>query len=76
MEYIVTTTTMTVHPKDKHPVYGEDITRVSLSSDGADSYLVLEQEGRKIRVDPDELEKILVVARKLIEGVKDYDTRD
>jgi hypothetical protein len=49
---------------------------VSLSSDGADSYLVLEQEGRKIRVDPDELEKILVVARKLIEGVKDYDTRD
>jgi hypothetical protein len=35
----------------------------------------LEQEGRKIKVDPDELEVILNAAKKLMEGVKDYDKK-
>ena len=71
MEYKTTITQFTIHRKDESAVFGESATRVKLEDEGAGGYLILEQDGGSIRLDPEELDLIIAEARKLMGQFKD-----
>ena len=66
MEYKTTITQVAVHKSNDSPVFGESATRIKLEDEGAGGYLVIEQDGGSIRLDPEELELIIVEARKIM----------
>ena len=70
-DYKTTITQVTIHKADESAVFGESATRVKLEDEGAGGYLVIEQEDGSIRVDPEELELIIVEARKLMAQFED-----
>ena len=71
MEYKTTITQVTVHKADESAVFSESRTNIKLEDEGAGGYLVIEQEDGSIRVDPEELELIIVEARKLMAQFED-----
>ena len=66
-----TTLTVSVHQPDTNPMYGLVSTHVSIDDEGGGGYVVLQQhddvcEPGKIRLDLEELEEIVEVARALM----------
>lgn len=70
-EYKTTITQVTIHKADDSAVFGESATRIKLEDEGAGGYLVIEQEDGSIRVDLEELELVIVEARKIMAQFKD-----
>lgn len=71
MEYKTTITQVTIHKADESAVFGESATRVKLEDEGSGGYLVIEQDGGSIRLDPEELDLIIAEAKKLMAQFKD-----
>ena len=71
MEYKTTTTQITIHRKDENAVFGESAIRIKIEDEGAGGYLVIEQDESSIRVDPEELELIILEARKIMAQFED-----
>lgn len=70
-EYTNTILKVSVHIKGVNPVYGENITHVSVDDECGGGFIVLEQydddiKPGMVRVNMDELEAIVKVARDLI----------
>lgn len=67
-----TTLTVAVHRKGQNPVYGEGVTRVSVTDEAAGPFIevrqVVESDEDCLRLDLDELEKVVEVARELVGG--------
>ena len=70
-DYKTTITQVTIHKADESAVFGESATRVKLEDEGAGQYLILEQDGGSISLDPEELELIIIEARKIMAQFKD-----
>ena len=71
MEYKTTITQVTIHKSDDNPVFGESATRIKLEDEGAGRYLVIEQDGGSISLDPEELDLIIAEAKKLMAQFED-----
>jgi hypothetical protein len=74
--YKTTTLVVSVHPSDCNAIYGTEATHVKLDDEAGGGYIVLEQnreeaEPGKVTFDIEELEAILIVARKLVEGYRE-----
>ena len=66
-----TITSITVHHPDSSPIFGEQITRVSIDDDAGGWFIKLEQDtdmggSQVIRIDPDEFEEISKAVSKLL----------
>ena len=70
-DYKTTITQVTIHKADESAVFGESATRIKLEDEGAGGYLVIEQDESSIRLDPEELELIIIEARKIMAQFKD-----
>ena len=74
---ITTITQITIHRDDSNPVFGSDLTRVTLDDNAAGPYLIVHQpdvsEPGTLRIELDELEQVLKAARRLMrqQAVKD-----
>jgi len=64
--YKRTVITESIHRETEHPIYGEGVTLVRMEDDDGGPFIVLEQEGVQIRLDPDELEQIYESAKELL----------
>lgn len=66
----LTITSLAIHRPGINPVYGEGVTHVSLADESAGFFLEVKQiEGhgeQSIRLDPDELDLLVVAAKKLL----------
>jgi len=63
--------TVSVHRPDVNPVFGHGVTHVSIDDEAGGSFIILTQfddniEPGKVRLDLDELEEIIEVARELL----------
>jgi hypothetical protein len=76
MTWKITVMSYAVHLDDDSPIFGETATHVRLADEGAGPYLVLSQANNphavvgEISVMLDELEQVLICARKLTAGVE------
>ena len=62
-----TTTEISIHRTGDNPVYGESVIRVRIVDEGAGPFVEIEQEGRKVMVEPDELTEITEAARWMLD---------
>lgn len=62
-----TTTEISIHRTGDNPVYGESVIRVRIVDEGAGPFIEIEQEGRKVMVEPDELTEITEAARWMLD---------
>lgn len=62
-----TTTEISIHRTGDNPIYGESAIRVRVVDEGAGPFIEIEQEGRKVMVEPDELTEITEAARWLLD---------
>lgn len=72
-KYTRTTISISVHPSNVNPLFGEGATHVSLDDEGGGPYIVLRQceddsKVGEIRVDYEELTQIWQVAEVLLAG--------
>lgn len=75
---LITTTELTVHLKDKSPVFGEGVIHVRLDDEGAGPFVVLRQmkdstedDGySNIKMDFEELEHIIKAVKMLQDSCK------
>jgi len=68
MEYKITPIAYSVHSAKENPIYSETATHVKMEDEGGGAFVVLTQDGseeKEIRVDVEELEKILEASRML-----------
>ena len=71
-EILITPIKVAVHRKDDNPIFGENVIHVSVDDEAAGAFIVLESNAGHedgLRIDPDELEAVVVAARKLIAGL-------
>jgi hypothetical protein len=68
------TTKINIYHDTDHPVFGENITEVSIEDEAAGPFIVLEQAGYKdrgkLKFDLEELELVLNVARYLVRSAE------
>jgi hypothetical protein len=64
--YKRTVITESIHRETEHPIYSEGVTLVRLEDEAGGAFIILEQEGVQIRLDPDELEQIYESAKELL----------
>jgi hypothetical protein len=77
------TTKINIYHDSDHPVFGENITEVSIEDEAAGAFVVLEQAGDKdrgkLKFDLEELELVLKVAREMVkaaeQAISKYDER-
>ena len=71
-EILITPITVAVHRKDDNPVFGESVIHVSVADEAAGAFIVLQSNERYadgLRINPEELETVVVAARQLIAGL-------
>lgn len=78
MKYKTTITTISIHPKNVNPVYGENVTHLCIQDEAAGPFITLSQVGEEkfdcIRIDMEELE--LITAHARIKGIGVFDVND
>jgi hypothetical protein len=65
----LTVTQLSVHPDDDNPIFGERASHVSLSDEGAGSFITISQENGQVRLDFEEFEYILKAVEILKKGI-------
>lgn len=82
LKYAITPIKLSVHLKDVSPIFGEQVTHVSLDDEGAGMFIVLEQdnadgvvrkETNRIRIDFDEFAVITSAIKQLEQASKKLD---
>jgi hypothetical protein len=71
MNYSVTPVAVSIHPVDQNFAFAEDSLELRLTDEAGGAFFLLSQEGREpIRLELEELELLVVHARRLFRGVK------
>jgi hypothetical protein len=71
MNFRVTPIAVAIHPADKNFAYAEDLLELRLTDEACGSFFLLSQAGREpIRLELEELELLVVEARRLFSGVE------
>jgi hypothetical protein len=58
---------------DRNPIFGDDITTITIDDDAAGGYIVLSQNEQTIKIDPDELQLIAKTAMKMLANYKKHE---
>jgi hypothetical protein len=58
---------------DRNPIFGDDITTITIDDDACGGYIVLTQNEQTIRVDLDELQLIAKTAIKMLAKYKKHE---
>ncbi len=66
MKFQSTIMSICIHPESVHPVFGENVTTISLDDEAAGMFFVITQNDQKIRIELNELALLLESGKKLI----------
>ena len=69
-KYITSVVSTVVHMDDRNPIFGDDITTITIDDEACGGYIVLTQNEQSIKIDPDELQLIAKTAMKLLANYK------
>jgi hypothetical protein len=58
---------------DRNPIFGEDITTITIDDDATGGFIVLSQNEQTIKIDPDELQLITKTAMKMLANYKKHE---
>jgi hypothetical protein len=58
---------------DRNPIFGDNITTITIEDEACGGYIVLTQNEQTIRVDPDELQLIAKTAMKMLAQYKKHE---
>jgi hypothetical protein len=72
-KYITSIISTVVHLDDRNPIFGDDITTITIDDDACGGYIVLTQNEQTIRVDPEELLLIAKTAIKMLAKYKKHE---
>ncbi len=72
-KYITSVISTVVHMDDRNPIFGDDITTITIDDDAAGGYIVLSQNEQTIKIDPDELQLIAKTAIKMLANYKKHE---
>jgi hypothetical protein len=72
-KYITSIISTVVHLDDRNPIFGDDITTITIDDDACGGYIVLTQNDVPIRVDPEELLLIAKTAIKMLAKYKKHE---
>jgi len=72
-KYITSIISTVVHMDDRNPIFGDDITTITIDDDAAGGYIVLSQNEQTIKIDPDELQLIAKTAMKMLANYKKHE---
>lgn len=75
-KYITSVISTVVHMNDRNPIFGEDVTTITIDDEAAGGYIVLTQEEQTIKVDLDELQLITKTAMKMLAQYKKHEKRN
>lgn len=65
-KYITSVVSTVVHMDDRNPIFGEDITTITIDDEACGGYIVLTQNEQTIRFDLDELQLVTKTAMKML----------
>jgi hypothetical protein len=58
---------------DRNPVFGDDITTITIDDEAAGGFIVLSQNEQTIKIDPEELQLITKTAMKMLANYKKHE---
>ena len=71
MNYRITPVAVSIHPADKNFAFAEDSLELRITDEAGGAFFLLSQEGREpIRLELEELELLVVEARRLFSGLE------
>jgi len=78
MKYKQTIITISVHPENVNPIYGEGSTHISINDDGGGIFIQMSQaddntENGVVRFDPDEWDEIDAAVKTLLNNTSTDD---
>jgi hypothetical protein len=72
-KYITSIVSTVVHMDDRNPIFGDDITTITIDDDAAGGYIVLTQNEQTIKLDPEELQLVTKTAMRLLANYKKHE---
>ncbi len=72
-KYITSVISTVVHMDDRNPIFGDDITTITIDDEACGGFIVLTQNEQTIRLDPDELQVIAKTAIKMLANYKKHE---
>jgi len=72
-KYITSVISTVVHMDDRNPVFGDDITTITIDDEAAGGFIVLSQNEQTIKIDPEELQLITKTAMKMLANYKKHE---
>jgi len=72
-KYITSVISTVVHMDDRNPIFGDDITTITIDDDACGGYIVLTQNEQTIKLDPEELQLITKTAMKMLANYKKHE---
>lgn len=72
-KYITSIVSTVVHMDDRNPLFGEDITTITIDDEACGGFIVLSQNEQTIKFDLDELQLITKTAIKMLAAYKKYE---
>ncbi len=72
-KYITSVISTVVHMDDRNPIFGDDITTITIDDEACGGFIVLTQNEQTIRLDPDELQLIAKTAIKMLANYKKHE---
>lgn len=72
-KYITSTISTVVHMDDRNPIFGDDVTTITIDDEACGGFIVLSQNDQTIKVDIEELQLITKTAIKLLAAYKKHE---
>ena len=72
-KYITSIISTVVHLDDRNPIFGDDITTITIDDEACGGFIVLTQNEQTIRLDPKELQLVTKTAMKLLAQYKKHE---
>lgn len=72
-KFVTSIISTVVHLDDRSPVFGDDITTITIDDEACGGFIVLSQNHQTIKVDLEELQLITKTAIKLLAAYKKHE---
>jgi hypothetical protein len=72
-KYITSIISTVVHLDDRNPIFGDDITTITIDDEACGGFIVLTQNEQTIKLDRDELQLVTKTAMKMLANYKKHE---
>jgi len=72
-KYITSVVSTVVHMDDRNPIFGDDITTITIDDEACGGFIVLTQNEQTIKLDRDELQLVTKTAMKMLAQYKKHE---